>query len=365
MLGGSYKSVEQPPKDFNDWYNLIHAMATHMVERHGLAEVSTWHWEVWNEMWGMDYPAHYLPLYNASARALKDVHPSLKVGGPSTMQTQHVQDLIADTRRLGLPIDFVSTHFYPSDPNCTSANASESPLAMDPDCFAKVLLKARSFANEAGLPFLITEYKDGLQVGPGNATVHSGHHGDQSYAAAFVMRNIPLLTSLDMLSYWTFTDVFEEGWGMPGAPFHGQFGCITKEGVRKPVWRAFQALHQAGDTILDVSVSDTSEAATISAFATTQSDGSDLSVRGLQVFVTNFWPMEGATANPKIPETTSITLTIAARAGMKVPDTAFLWRIDDNSTRAFAAWQDMGEPTYPTKAQLSQLNAASEMKQRN
>ena len=64
--------------------------------------------------------------------------------------------------------------------------------------FQQVLLKARSFAHEAGLPFLITEYKDGLQGGPGNATVHSGHHGDRSYAAAFVMRNIPLLTSLDI-----------------------------------------------------------------------------------------------------------------------------------------------------------------------
>ena len=50
--GGSYKSVETPPKDFNEWYKLVHAMATHMVERHGLAEVSTWHWEVWNEMYG-------------------------------------------------------------------------------------------------------------------------------------------------------------------------------------------------------------------------------------------------------------------------------------------------------------------------
>ena len=35
----------------------------------------------------------------------------------------------------------------------------------DPDCFAAVLNKARSFAVEADLPFLITEYKDGLQGG--------------------------------------------------------------------------------------------------------------------------------------------------------------------------------------------------------
>ena len=31
--GGSYKSVAQPPADYEDWYNLIHALATHMVER--------------------------------------------------------------------------------------------------------------------------------------------------------------------------------------------------------------------------------------------------------------------------------------------------------------------------------------------
>ena len=110
-------------------------------------------------MWGMDYPTHYLPLFNASSKALKDVHASLQVGGPSTEQTQHVQDLITDTKRLGIHIDFISTHFYPSDPNCTSNKTAVNGISGDdPDCFAKVLNKAQSFAAEAGLPFLITEY---------------------------------------------------------------------------------------------------------------------------------------------------------------------------------------------------------------
>ena len=37
-----------------------------------------------SELWGMEYPHPYLDLYNASARALKDAHPSLQVGGPAT-----------------------------------------------------------------------------------------------------------------------------------------------------------------------------------------------------------------------------------------------------------------------------------------
>ena len=143
---------------------------------------------------------------------------------------------------------------------------------------------------------------------------------------------------------------------MPGGPFHGQFGCITKEGIRKPVWRAFQSLHQAGDTIYNVTV-DGGEG-TISAFATTESGGSDLDAKGLQVFVTNFWPMAGATADPQTPSAANVSLTIT---GAKLPATAFLWRIDDNSTRAMPLWQEMGEPHYPTPAQLTELNRASEM----
>ena len=76
-------------------------------------------------MWGVQYPTAYLPLYNASARALKAVHETLRVGGPLTIQTQHVEDLIVDTRRLGIPIDFISTHVHPLDPNCTSTEPKD------------------------------------------------------------------------------------------------------------------------------------------------------------------------------------------------------------------------------------------------
>eukprot|EP01052_Picozoa_sp_SAG31_P026639 SAG31_NODE_2431_length_5707_cov_2.157810_5_plen_126_part_00 len=43
---GSYKGLVQPPKDYDEWYLLIKALATHLVQRHGLAEVATWRFEV-------------------------------------------------------------------------------------------------------------------------------------------------------------------------------------------------------------------------------------------------------------------------------------------------------------------------------
>ena len=53
---GSYKGLENVPADYEDWHLLVKLFAEHMVERHGIAEVSTWRFEVWNELWGgMDY----------------------------------------------------------------------------------------------------------------------------------------------------------------------------------------------------------------------------------------------------------------------------------------------------------------------
>jgi xylan 1,4-beta-xylosidase len=43
------------------------------------------------------------------------------------------------------------------------------------------------------------------------------------------------------MSYWVYSDLFEEP-GPPDAPFHGGFGMMTREGVRKPVWFAYKYL---------------------------------------------------------------------------------------------------------------------------
>ena len=73
--------------------------------------------QVWNEMWGFPdtpndrVPDVYMALYNASAVGLKAVHPSLRVGGPATAQTQNVAAFITACKAQNLPVDFVTTHF--------------------------------------------------------------------------------------------------------------------------------------------------------------------------------------------------------------------------------------------------------------
>ena len=62
--------------------------------------------------------------------------------------------------------------------------------------------------------------------------------------------------SLQLASWWTFSDLLDEGW-LTGQPFYGGFGLLNSYGVRKPSYRAFELLHHSGQYYLpNVSVHD-------------------------------------------------------------------------------------------------------------
>ena len=51
------------------------------------------------------------------------------------------------------------------------------------------------------------------------------------------------------MSYWTFTDIFEEA-GPRWEPFHGGFGLVNYQGISKPAFHAYQFLNRRGPTEL-------------------------------------------------------------------------------------------------------------------
>jgi xylan 1,4-beta-xylosidase len=86
-----YKPNVSPPKSYEKWADLVRQFAQHLVDRYGLDEVSQWYFEVWNEpnldFWaGTPKEQTYFQLYDAAVRALKEVSPRLRVGGPATAQ---------------------------------------------------------------------------------------------------------------------------------------------------------------------------------------------------------------------------------------------------------------------------------------
>eukprot|EP01041_Mallomonas_annulata_P038966 gene38966-62564_t len=68
---------------------MIDAFVRHLIQRYGIEQVRQWPFEVWNEpnldgFWENADQKAYFDLYVNTARTIKKIDPSLKVGGPST-----------------------------------------------------------------------------------------------------------------------------------------------------------------------------------------------------------------------------------------------------------------------------------------
>jgi len=83
-----------PPKDYDRWYDLIHAIAEHLVARYGEEEIATWYFEMWNEpdiFYWKGTHAEFCKLYDYTEAALHAVMPGIRFGGPATTGTRDPQ----------------------------------------------------------------------------------------------------------------------------------------------------------------------------------------------------------------------------------------------------------------------------------
>jgi xylan 1,4-beta-xylosidase len=73
---------------------------------------------------------------------------------------------------------------------------------------------------------------------------------DTYQSAAFILDKIKGTESVaTSMSYWVFTDIFEEK-GPRTTPFHGGFGLLNYQSIKKPAYYAYQFLNSLGETEL-------------------------------------------------------------------------------------------------------------------
>ena len=293
-------SVDQ--NNWGKWHNLVKAFTQHVVDRYGMDEVLSWYFEVWNEPnlnpgFLDGTKSDYFRLYKESALAVKSVDNRLKVGGPSTSnfvvdnryegeiydknksvfypdnvintkqwKSPWMEEFIAFCEKENLPLDFVTTHPYPTDyaldpetGHARGATRYANSTKDDMNYLRKVLAQSKYPTAEIHL----TEWST-------SPNSRDNMH-DHLPPAAYIMKtNLDCIGLANSLSYWTFTDIFEEKGGAENI-FHGGFGMINYQGIVKPSFHAYRMLHQLGDQKLYYSeplfVSRSSKTGKISAVA--------------------------------------------------------------------------------------------------
>lgn len=239
-----------PPKDYDRWRDFITAFATFLLERYGREEIRSWKFEVWNEpnldgFWRGDQ-AEYFRLYDVTTRALRAVEPGLVVGGPGTAGAAWVPDMIAHAAVSGSALDFASTHTYGVDGGFLDEfGHDDNKLSPDYDAVSRDVRRVRSeieASSRPGLPLHFTEWSASYNP---RDPVH-----DAYVSAPFILDKLKRVEGLaQSMSYWAYTDLFEEA-GPPPTPFHGGFGLLNREGVRKPSFFAYKYLNALGATEL-------------------------------------------------------------------------------------------------------------------
>ena len=350
-----YKGNITPPKDWSTWNDFIKQWMQHLITRYTIDEVSKWKFEVWNEpncgfyvhggCCGCTCPYFddYMMLYSNTAQAIKSVDSRLKVGGPSTAQLCWIDQFLTNVTANKLPVDFVSSHLYPTDPQNNKndgVNAFYNTLKTAGD----VLNKYKSL----NLTLYLSEYNSGLYGG-------GVDNHDTNYAASFMVFQAAKLQSLitdnnyGWMSYWTFSDVFEEG-GFGSAPFHNEFGMQTIRGIAKPVFRALELLYTLGsETAYNTSRIDTNnDDGTVQVYTLKNPTDSNR----YTIFAGN-WNLNGETISS---ETLEIQLE-----GNGAPKSAKMYRIDEQNVNPVGKWDSMNKPTYPTNQQLQALNSSAQL----
>ncbi|HUA37394.1 MAG TPA: hypothetical protein VMA35_03215 [Candidatus Sulfopaludibacter sp.] len=240
-----------PPKSYDKWADLIRHLVTHFQERYGHDEVKTWYFEVWNEpdlhdgFW-TGTREDYFKLYEVTARAIKGVSPDYRVGGPATAIGQWDKAFLDYCYSNDVPLDFISSHNYGVKSGYLDATGQRGTV-IDPDPNSVVgrMINERKMIDHSPMPNLPLHFTEWSSAYTPTDFMH-----DTYQQAAFILSKVKAgYRSVDSMSYWVFTDIFEEN-GPRMTPFHGGFGLINYEDLKKPAFYAFKFLNELGPSEL-------------------------------------------------------------------------------------------------------------------
>jgi xylan 1,4-beta-xylosidase len=366
-----------PPEDYGEWCILVDRLVRHFIQRYGAEEIRRWYFEVWNEpnLWFFfnSTRSKYFELYRATATTVKCIDPSLKVGGPATSnfvpddrfkgeqqageksltaQLEHLGDVewrgvwirefLEFCEREKLPVDFISAHPYPTD--IPFGHEVDGMRTRPADSTVRDLQWLRRIVDESAFrtaEIHLTEWST-------SPSARDFTHDYPQSAAYIIKTNIEASGLVDSLTYWTFTDVFEEH-GAGDSAFHGGFGLINYQGIVKPAFHAYRFLNELGEE--EIFRSD-------GFLATRTKNGGRLRA------VICHYPAEHSDAPPFAPSLNAAEQTLATGSPIQreiqiqhlSPNTPFLIEtVDAAHGFALRQWQGMGSPSSPTTDQIAIL----------
>jgi xylan 1,4-beta-xylosidase len=367
-----YTGWAYPPKDYNEWAELVYQWVRHCVQKYGKAEVDSWLWEVWNEPnigYWKGTPEEYHKLYDYSVDAVKRALPSARTGGadstgPANQNAAAFLRKFLDhvvhgknyvTGKTGSPLDFISFHAKGS-PKFVDGNVVmgiENQLR-DLDKGFEIIA---SMPELKGRPIIIGESDPegcaacSSRVYPQNAYRNGVMYS--SYTGAVMPRHLDLAAKhgVNLLGAVTWAFEFED------QPYFDGFRDLATNGIDKPVLSVFRMLGMMTGNRVAV---ESSAAATLdSMLSGGVKDRPDIHAMAsvdagtVAVLVSHYHD------SGKPGPAAAIDLTVSG-----LPAGRFLmqhYRVDNEFSNSYEHWKKMGSPQKPTAGQYAELEQAGQL----
>jgi xylan 1,4-beta-xylosidase len=245
-----------------------------------------------------------------------------------------VDRLIAHCHENKVPLDFVSTHVYGNDTSKDVFGTDE--VIPRSDMVARAMRKVRDQVKAStmpNIPIIWSEF---------NASFFNERNvTDAPFMGPWLANHIRQSDGLaDEVSFWTFSDVFEEG-GVVRNPLYGGFGLIAAGSIPKAAFNAFKLLHALGDQRLPIE----SDSVLATKFSKCRK-------KKLAVVAWNY----------AAPEEAGSKKTLRLKfEGVKPKAKALVTILDKNHGSAQATWEKMGRPDFPTREQQEELRSSAEL----
>lgn len=344
------KAHTSPPKDWPQWHAFVRESVQHAIDRHSLAVVRDWYFEVWNEpnlvnwFWG-GTKDDFLRLWETTFNAIKSVEPTLRVGGPSTARAEWLEDLLAFGAQHHCAPDYLITHIYNNDsaahdPLAPFSGAQTDKNSTSPNFAAGCIRGVRELLQRAG-------FRGELHWNEWGRSFHGVDPRRETPAeAAFIARLLADVSQeADVFAYWCLSDIYDQvGYGREA--FFGGYGLLNLQGLRKPAYHAFQLLAQLGTERLAVAQAEGADSF-LNAIVTAPAPKS----RRAHVLV---YAYDHADNPARASVNVAVDLPPHAQP-------AALYRIDSTENNVVAQWRDLGAPAYLSREQTKALLAENHL----
>ncbi len=230
----------QKTRDFGRLREMLRAFYLHLVNRYGLEEMEGWYFECVNDAGlGMtEEDGTFYQSFEVIYRTLKEIAPEIRVGGAGVLlgyENAACREIFRIWKRREIRPDFLSFR------SCQYLSIMENELvfvrrSIDSSYLKNQVQLVREMMEEEG--FQVPE----LHIDQWNFTDSNQNVFNDSCAqgACIVKTCIGMLGHADFMAYWNGLDLGTEN----QAVLNGNPGLISRDGIRKPSFYAFQFLNK-------------------------------------------------------------------------------------------------------------------------